>query len=534
MKIGLLYNFYKVEEINIALNIQEKILQKLRMKSKIFNYRPLVLVFLAIIGGVLFCSFLQKSFALVLSIFLISLAILIYYSIIHKTFKYIIICVIFFVISFTSCVICNSKLNSPIKDYTSQTVEATVEKFKIYDNSVTITVNNVKVGEEKLKYMIVVSYNNTKELGYKKIEIGQRIRFVAEKWKQIKRYDDRGVNCFLGNHYIKASASTDCVEILDYSPAVRYKILNRLKNNLHKFLSNQNAELVFSAIIGDKTELGGDIYSSYRGAGVAHLLAVSGLHIGLVVAIITWLLKKLKANSIFSIIVIGILLLAYCYLCGFTHSVVRASVMSLILSGAFLMFSEPDMMSSMAFSGIIILILQPYAVLNLSALLSYGCVVGIAMLFKPINNFLVRCKLPKWITTSIAMSVSTQATITGVLCYAFKEISFVGIITNLVVLPVFSVLFSCAFVIAMLSLIIPVISWLLIFVNPLFELMNWVIMFIGNNAHYILMPKFRYFSLMMWFLIVALLGRFDVKSWIFKVVSGIVAIFILSFQLFVW
>lgn len=504
------------------------------MKSKIFNYRPLVLVFLAIIGGVLFCLYLQKSLAFVLSIFLISLAILIYYSIIHKTFKYIIICVIFFTAGFTSCKICNNKLNSPIKDYTLQTMEATVEKFKIYDNAIMITASNVKVGEETLEYMITVSYNNTKELGYKKIEIGQRIRFVAEKWKQVKKYDDSGVNCFWGNHYIKAQASTYGVEILDYSPTVRYKILNRLKDNLHKFLSNQNAELVFSAIIGDKTELGGDVYSSYRGAGVAHLLAVSGLHIGLVVAIITWLLKRLKANSIFSIIVIGILLLGYCYLCGFTHSVVRASVMSLVLSGAFLMFSEPDMMSSMAFSGIVILILQPYAVNNISALLSYGCVVGIAMLFKPINNFLIKCKFPNWVATSVAMSISTQTAITGVLCYAFKGISFIGIITNLVILPVFSVLFSYAFVVCMLSLLIPIISWLLIFVNPLFELMNWVIMFIGNNAHYILMPKFRYFSLMMWFLIVALIGRFNVKGWIFKVVSSTIAIFILCFQLFVW
>lgn len=504
------------------------------MKSKIFNYRPLVLVFLAIIGGILFCWFLKNNLALTLSIFFISLAILIYYSVIHKTLKYIMIVAIFFIIGFTSCAICKHKLKLPVKDYTSQTIEATVEKVRIYDKSMQIIVSDVKVGEEKLDYLVAVSYYNSQEVGYKKIEIGQRIRFVADVWAKYGDYDDSGVNCFLGNHYKNALAKTTSIEILEYSPTVRYKILNRLKSNLHKFLSNQNAELVFSAIIGDKTELGVGVYSSYRSAGVAHLLAVSGLHIGLVVAIITWLLRKLKANPVVSIIVIGILLLGYCYLCGFTHSVVRASIMSIILSGAFLMFSEPDMMSSMAFSGIVILILQPLAVLNLSALLSYGCVAGIAMMFKPINKMFLKCKFPKWISTSLSMSVSTQATITGVLCYAFKEISFIGILTNLVILPVFSVLFSYTFVIAMLSLIIPAISWLLIFVNPLFELMNWAIMFIGNNAHYILMPRFKYFSLMMWLLIATVIGRFDVKGKWFKLVSSVVLIFILCFQLFVW
>lgn len=505
----------------------------LRQKSKLFNYRPLVLILLALISGILFACFIIKQLVIVICITAICLAILIFYSVLHKTFKYAIIFVVAFAVGFLLFEIYASKQKPVHHDYTGCEVTGTVFSRKIYDKYTRILAEDLQVDGTKLDYNIQIFYYNTGDVGYTPIEVGQRIVCVVDSWENIEHFFDSSGKpiTFYTNNSIKVVVGSYNVDVLDYTPNTRTKILNHIRDLMGNALSNQNADMIYSAMFGDKSDLNADLYTAYRGSGVAHLLAVSGLHVGLVVAVLTWIVKKLHANSIVSIILIGTFLLFYCYLCDFTYSVVRASVMALVLAGASLLFSEPDMISSMSCAGIVVLLAFPQALFEISALLSFGCVLGIAMLYAPIHSLFAKLKFPEWLGSSIAMSLSTQIAIWGEMSRNFSMLGFSGIGANLVVLPMFSVLFSYTFVIIMLSLVLPVISYLLFLVNPLFEIMNWVIIFIANNSHLSQVIQFSYLSVILWFLLIVFVGRFNLCRKRTKFFQCLLITFVLSFQL---
>lgn len=492
-----------------------------------------MLILLALISGILFACFMVEQFVIVVCISIVCVGILTYYSILHKTFKYIIIFLISFAVGVGVFEILASRLK-PIDDkYADCMGKATVVSRKVNDSYILIKADNVEINGEDLDYEVQIYYYNTKDVGYTSIDVGDRIQFTIDEWRRVERFfEENGeLNSFYADNNIKALVNSNNVDVLDYTPTIRTRLHNRIKSLMSNSLSNQNVETIYSAMFGDKSDLSVELYSAYRLAGVVHLLAVSGLHVGLMVAILSWVIKKLHINSVVSFIIIGIFLLFYCYLCNFTYSVLRASIMALVLSGAYIMFSEPDLISSLSLAGIIILCVFPQAIFSISALLSFGCVFGIATLSKPIAKLFSKLKFPNWLSNSLSMSLSTQIAILGVMCRHFAEIGFSGIIVNIVVLPMFSVLFSCAFAIIMLALIVPAISYLLFFVNPLFEIMNWVIIFVANRGHLTSAIYFSYLSEAIWFVLIAFVGRFNLSRKTNKLIACVLIMLVLSFQL---
>ena len=121
-------------------------------------------------------------------------------------------------------------------------------------------------------------------------------------------------------------------------------------------LSNTNANLAYSSIFGDRSELDEETYDYFKLSGVAHLLAVSGLHVGILVLILNKVFDGLRLKRWLKLIFLSIMLILYSYLCGFTTSVVRASIMAICLVGARTLFKEYDSLSSKGVAGIILFV----------------------------------------------------------------------------------------------------------------------------------------------------------------------------------
>ena len=184
-------------------------------------------------------------------------------------------------------------------------------------------------------------------------------------------------------------------------------ILYNFKQNVYEYLKDNmtldNANLSFAIIFGDKSNLSDVYYESYKFSGLAHLLAVSGLHIGLLVVLLIFILSFLKINKKSQFIIISVLLILYSFICSFSPSIVRASIMALVILYGSLIGERVDNLSSLNFAALIILIIWPESLFSAGFLLSYTSVLGIFLLYKPIYNGLTKIKLPAFVALSFSI-----------------------------------------------------------------------------------------------------------------------------------
>lgn len=506
-------------------------MENLRQKLKIFNYRPLVLVFLGLIFGILVKNFIEKNTAITIAGILIVIALLLFYSILHKKFKYLLIIAITFVIGFSSYALYLNIRTHNVPIMIEHTAVGVVTDIKNYDNYLSLILEDVIVAEEKLDYKVGLYYYNTYQNGYIKLDIGSKISFNIENQEDVSHFNEDGLpHTHNYKNDIGVKFTTYNIELLDNNKSVKIYLLNKLKNNLNNGLNNLNGNMIYSAMFGDKSELNHDLYDSYKTSGVAHLLAVSGLHVGLVVAILNWLMKKCRVKGWWRVGIIGILLLGYAYLCGFSYSIIRASIMCVVLMIAPLLFSEYDLLSSICFAGSLILLIDPIAVFDLSALLSFGCVLGIAMLYPIFRRWLSKVRIKEGIKDSFSISLATIISTFAVMTYFFGYIQPIGLISNIIIIPIFGVLFTITFVVAMLSLVLPFISYALILINPLFEWLNWFIIFIANNTKAIAIPNINFLSVILFFALITFASKYNLKKGFTKVNMVLVCSCILALQ----
>ncbi len=488
-------------------------MDNLRQKLKIFNYRPLVLIFLGLIFGVLVKNFINKYTAVTVSGIIIVVLVLLLYSILHKKFKYCVIIGLTFIMGFGIYSYYTNSRTHIVPDKVEKTAVGTVESVTMYDNYLSILLTDVRIDGKKLDYNATVYYLNYKQAGYINLESGSKISFKIEEQSAPKRYDAEGLpHTYNFKNNVGVCFECSEVELLDKNTSTRTKLLNRIRQNLRLGLNNQNGEMIYSAMFGDKTELSHELYDAYKGSGVAHLLAVSGLHVGLVVVILNWIMKKCRVKGWWRVGVIGAFLLCYAYLCGFSYSIIRASIMALVLMIAPLLFSEYDLLSSICFAGALILLIEPVSLFDVSALLSFGCVLGIAMLYPLFKKMFKRIHFNNGLSDAFGISLATLISTTLIMAKYFGYIQPVGLISNIIIIPIFGVLFTITFVLAMLSLILPIICYALILLNPLFEWLNWAIIFIASHSKSIMTPEVTYLTILLFFVWLTFVGKFNVTK----------------------
>lgn len=262
------------------------------------------------------------------------------------------------------------------------------------------------------------------------------------------------------------------IKVTDGDIVLRDKIKEKTHNILFNNLNEDNAGICYAMIFGQKEGLSDDIQETFSYAGISHILAVSGLHIGVLVSGIYFILKKLKINKYVRLVILTIILVFYCYLCSFTPSVCRASIMAILLSLCGILQIEYDGLSSLSIAGILILIFDPLSIFSLSFQLSFLSVYAIISFAPTITGFFNKFKIPAFLSASLAISIATNIIILPVCANAFTKVSLVGVISNIFVLPLFSATYILVFSIVIISLIFSSLGCLLLIPNIFLHLIK--------------------------------------------------------------
>lgn len=153
-----------------------------------------------------------------------------------------------------------------------------------------------------------------------------------------------------------------------------------------KLLGEKNGATASAMVLGQKKGMDSEVKALYQGAGISHLLAISGLHLSLIGAGLFGLLKKARLPAVLSAGISALILIAYAQLTGMGISTRRALVMFLLFLAAGLLKRTPDLPTSLAVAALFLLVPKPQRILDAGFQLSFSAVIGIAVMIPVLQD----------------------------------------------------------------------------------------------------------------------------------------------------
>lgn len=167
------------------------------------------------------------------------------------------------------------------------------------------------------------------------------------------------------------------------------KIRAKLKTTLFSSMNEDAAAVSYALLTGETSEMNEELLENIRYGGIAHIFAVSGLHIGALFAFLAALFKTKKFSFVPPFVrwlVVAALLVFYGGVCGYSASVIRAAVMCLVFYADTLLGFKRDGTDSLGKAAIVVLVLSPISVFDAGFLLSFSAVAGIFFLAPPLER----------------------------------------------------------------------------------------------------------------------------------------------------
>jgi len=214
--------------------------------------------------------------------------------------------------------------------------------------------------------------------------------------------------------------------------------IERMRTDIRLSLSgrfqNENwGGLALALLLGIRDNLDSNFTAQYRDAGLSYILALSGMHLAILTALIAFLLKRplgLKASAVTS----AALIILYCLLVGPMPSLNRSALMYILGITAVLGALPKNSMSILSLSFLIQIVITPQAGNTLSFTLSYLALLGILITGQAFS-FLLAGKVPDFLLQPLSLSVGAFLATAGICSFTFGIISPIGIIAGLLIVP---------------------------------------------------------------------------------------------------
>ena len=288
--------------------------------------------------------------------------------------------------------------------------------------------------------------------------------------------DDFKDDAYTQNNFaknIRYTASVDKMEKIGRSKNPFLLLNAALYDSLHAHMGREEADLAFALLTGNSGCIDEEVSEIVRQGGVAHIFAVSGLHIGILYAAAYALFPFLKKYRFLPPL---LLCLFYCGLCNFTVSSVRALIMCAVLGTTRSFGKKYDFLESISFAALITLLFLPQQWFAAGMRLSYGACLGLALLSPPLTYFFKRIKFPRFLAEYLSAALAVQIFTLPVMLESFGYVSALALLFNFFLLPVLPVLFLGTLLCAVLALVIPpAASFFLLFPEGMFSAFLYVL-----------------------------------------------------------
>ncbi len=232
-------------------------------------------------------------------------------------------------------------------------------------------------------------------------------------------------------------------EVIGAEKSIKYKILHLRKLLLNKLarselLSKDSSSLLSALLLGDRTYIEEEMITSFKDIGVMHVLAISGLHIGIIYLFLAFVFRFLP--PVFQTIIILLLLWLFVFLSGFSPSVFRAVLMFSIVAISRGMKRSGNLLNTIGLALFFSLFFCPIWLYDVGFQLSYCAVIGIVLGMPLFINKYSKNRLIRYIQGLVYVSLVAQLSVLPLQIYYFHQFSLHFLLANLVVIPLITVL----------------------------------------------------------------------------------------------
>jgi len=291
--------------------------------------------------------------------------------------------------------------------------------------------------------------------------------------------------------------------------------------------------LLRAICLGDKSFLSGETRQEFADSGAMHLLAVSGLHIGMIWWILNMIIRlpmNFRVGRILKALMVLSILWFYASITGFSSSVTRSVSMFTIVTLTGALSRSANIYNTILLSMLILLIIQPDRIGDAGFQLSYAAVLGIVSIYPLLRKMLrIRNKIAVRITELMLVSISAQVATLPLALFYFGQFPVWFILTNLVSIPLVSLLMAC-FVISSPFLLsgwqAGIINDILRFIAGLLEtVIDWISGLPGAVILVGKLPEMLAICLYLLIFFIVLLGMYRRVTWLITVlVSASIAV----------
>ena len=350
--------------------------------------------------------------------------------------------ILFTLLLVISFIYTNNKSLDNIKDKEKITIEGIV-KDKIEKEN---------YDQYKIGHYLVNDYNKNLD-----IKTGKIVKISGS----IKSLDNMNYENFNYGRYIKSMGYKGVIAIKNYSIIGEnqfYINIGKMKNYIRdgfRYLYKDSSDFINSLILGQKDSLSEEEKNMFSRTGTSHVIAISGLHTGILCTMISIIIRGI--NKFYKLIIITLIMILYCIIVGFSPSISRAIVFMVIIYLAVFMDRKRDGISTLSLGGSFLLIDNPYIIYNTSFQLSFLATLSIIYFYKIINKYIKN--------SIVSVSVAANILTIPVVYYTFKGIPTLFILGNMIIIPVIGIIMSLSIISVILFEISIFLSKILVYLN---------------------------------------------------------------------
>ena len=279
---------------------------------------------------------------------------------------------------------------------------------------------------------------------------------------------------YLKTKKIQGIVIADNVKILKakYKNNLIYQMQKKIKVIIKEKLPSETGDLLLAILLGDKKDLSEQIQINFKNSNLSHMLAVSGAHVSYIIIGLTYITqnsimgkRKARVFCIFFLII-------FMAITNFTPSVTRACIMAILTLVSEILYKKADIYTNISISALIILLYNPYSLLDLGFKLSFGGTIGIVIFMRFIKKKQEEPKLLNYIKQMALVSICANIIIIPIIMNNFNTVSLTFLVSNILASPILAIIVIVGFSIIIISIISHSLSNLLVFwLNPILNLL---------------------------------------------------------------